>query len=220
MNRETQFGVFISLLLIFSGLTYGQNSCLNYASKFSRFFQIKNTEEKVFYEVGKNYVLEADFDENCELVEIKVVPKSWKSPEFSDENNTVNLSVEEFKGLLGQLNQIRSLGNFISSEKVGVVSNSKTWVWEQYQEAFVERSFTINFENASEIVQIVSFSILFKHKVKGMVDDKIKTDNSNILNRSKIQINGKWYWLSLDDFAKPVIGKKGNFEVFGLAIRN
>lgn len=220
MNRETQFGVFISLLLIFSGLTYGQNGCINYSSKFNQFFQINNTEEKTFYELGKNYFLEAYFNDDCELVEIKVAPKGWKSSEFSDENKTVNLSVKEYKSLLEQLNQIRSLGNFISSEKVGVVSNSKIWVWEQYQEALVERSFTINIENASEKVQIVSFSILFKHIVKGKVDDKIKTDDSNILNRSKIQINGKWYWFSLDNFDKPVIGKKGKFEVFGLAIKN
>jgi|GEM_PF-7001184 len=220
MRKETRFGVLISLLLLFSGLIYGQDSCPSYSSKFNKIFQIKNTGEKVFYEFGENYYLEAYFDENCELVEIKVLPESWKSSEFSDENKTVNLSVEEYKSLLEQFNQIRSLGNFISSEKVGIVTNSKTWSRDQYQEALVDRSFTISSEKEIKEVRIISFSILYMHNVKGEISEKVKTNDSNILNRSKILLNGKWYWSNPDEFDKLRIGEKGTFQVFGLAIKD
>lgn len=216
MNKETNLGILICLFLMFSSFIYGQNDCLSYTSKLAKTFQIQTIEKKNYYGYGGKYLIDAIFNEDCQLVEIKVMPKSWKI-EISEDDEQKNLSFEEYKSLLEKINQIRSIGSFSFADKIGVTSNSKSWLRDHYQEAFIDKSMLFIPENTVTIVQVHSFTILYKHILKGKVTDKINGSDS-FRKRSSIQVNDRWYEFNPNDIGKVNIGEEGVFEVFGLPI--
>lgn len=175
-------------------------------------------EHPYLFEINEEFVLKVDLDKSSEISNMEVLPKYFfesLNPEWKEPDHTVGLSNTDYVNLLSRLAQLKPFGAVISQGKVGAVTNSKLWLLDEYQNAFIQRRLNRTAEDTANSPETMnSFSIYYVRNVEGVVDDKRTTDEFGTAQRFRVKISGCSYLTSKQEFAKA---KKGERAVISAA---
>ena len=170
------------------------------------------------FEVSENYALSLKTDVRCEVASLEIAPKYfWKDsiPQWTEPDHLAGLPEKEYQSVLEKAGKIKAIGSLLDKGSIGVVTNSKLWLTDQYEHAFVVR----RIHSAADRVQgspelIHSFSVYFIRRVEGNVEDKLITELGNF-KRPKVKVDGKWYLTTLAEFNKARLGRRAVLAVAG-----
>jgi hypothetical protein len=175
--------------------------------------------QPLLFEVNKDYLLELQLDRRGEIRKIEVAPRYfWQesNPEWREPGYKVGFLEKEYQETLAKVEQIKRIGSLVDKGTVGVVTNSKLWLTDQYEQAFIVRridSIAEPEQDSSELVH--SFSIYFIRQIQGEVEDKHVANLSDGNKRLRLKIKGHWYLTIPEEFAKAAIGKRTLLYVAG-----
>jgi hypothetical protein len=172
------------------------------------------------FEVNKDYALELQLGQGCEITKIKVAPKYFwerfnhisKEPSYS-----VELSEKDYQDVLRKAEELRRLGPLIRKGTSGSVTNSKLWLLDQYERAFVERgvlSWSAD-QGSSSYGRVHVISIYFLHAMQGKIQDKAYDALLDGSKLPKVKIHGRWYLTTDRDFEKARVGQPASLMAAG-----
>ena len=213
--------ILISAMLALCALRHlvvGQETSSECLQIIDRSFQRVSTAKLIAYEVNRDYFLRAEFEKNCDLVKIDVSPKyfweylnpDWKEPEYR-----VDLLDDQYKQLLAEIDQIKTLGALIRKGQGGEVTNTTLWLRDRYAKAYVQRRIRDVLGEHDEPMRVISFTVYFVRSVDGKVSDKKISGTLTSERQARLKINGRWYWVDETEYEKAVIGRKGIFRAAG-----
>jgi hypothetical protein len=105
--------------------------------------------------------------------------------------------------------QLKPVGAIVSEGKVGAVTNSKLWLLDEYQNAFIQRRLNRTAQDTSSTPETMhSFSIYYIRNIEGLVDAKQTIDEFGTGQRFKVKIDGCSYLTSKLEFAKAKKGER------------
>lgn len=183
-----------------------------------RSFQKVRVRKLIGYEVNSKYLLQAEFQQECELSRIDVSPKHFwghLNPEWKQAGDLVSLPEDEYTQLLSKINQIKPLGALMNKGQVGVVTNATLPLVDRYENGYVERRLYDSVGEQDEPKKLTSFSIYFIRSVEGKVMDKNLIGFADADKRARLKINGRWYWVDEAEYGKAVVGARGVFRAAG-----
>jgi hypothetical protein len=198
----------------------GQRSSSDCLQSTKRLFGAEIQPQLHLFEVNKDYALQLQIVDDCKITKIKVAPKYfweefntvWKEPDYS-----VWLSEKDYPDLLAKVGQIKKIGPLIREGTIGVISNTRLWLWDQYEEAFVERGMKCcsGEQNSGSSGQVWTFSIYFIRSVEGQIEDKTYRTLPDGSKRRHLKIEGRWYLTTTEEFEKARIGERSSLKVAG-----
>jgi hypothetical protein len=185
-----------------------------------RLFGAEIQSKRHLFEVNKQYALELHLSKHCDITKIEVAPKYfweeanplWKEPSYS-----VELSEEDYQDVLAKVERIRRLGSLVRKGTSGSVTNSKLWLWDQYEQAFVERgvlSWSAD-QSSNSFGRVHAISIYFLHRLHGKIQDKTYDTLLDGSKRTKVKIEGRWYLTTDRDFDKARVGQHASLMAAG-----
>lgn len=128
------------------------------------------------------------------------------------------MTSEEFKTLISKLSSIQNIGRSVRSGSLGVFTNFRTDVTDQYENAFI-RSWQSPVLDTSNVTtdRILSFTIYYLHSRQVIVNQKRNFDNV-FRDRSKLHqvgVGDDWYYVSESEFSKTKLKHKTTILVAG-----
>jgi hypothetical protein len=217
--RRLRWMILITLALGAQGqLVSGQTISTQCLSIVDRSFQRVSTEKLNLYEVNSDYFLQAEFQKKCELSKIDISPKyfwDYLNPQWEEPGHLVSLSDDQYTQLLAKIDQIKSLGSLVRRGQVGTVTNATLWLVDMYDKAYVERRLRDSVVEQDQPNKVTSFSVYFIRSVDGKVSDKSRTGLSDTDKRTRLKIDGRWYWVDETEYGKALIGRQGVFRAAG-----
>jgi hypothetical protein len=170
------------------------------------------------FEVNKDYAVNLKTDVRCEVASLEIAPKYfWQEsvPQWKEPDHLVGLPEKEYQSALEKAGKIRAIGSLLDKGAAGVVTNSKLWLTDQYEYAFVVRRIHSTADPVRSSPELVhSFSVYFIRRIEGVVEDKLMTELDGG-KRSKVKIDGKWYLTALAEFNKARLGQRAVLAVAG-----
>jgi hypothetical protein len=166
--------------------------------------------------VNNDYALQLQLTKNCEMVKIEVSPKYfWEgvNPLWKDTGNLAGLSQNEHERILAKIGQVKRIGTLAYKGTSGTVTNSKLWLWDRYEDAFVERGMLSSSGNQTSLIH--SFSVYYLRKLEGKIENRDSKTLSTANQYGKVRIKGRWYLTTVGEFKKAKIGMRGRFRVAG-----
>jgi hypothetical protein len=166
--------------------------------------------------INERYLLERRFDPQCQLLEVHVAKRQvWSDPDHDAAADLNGLQMSEYEDVLSKIGEEHPLGKLIESDKIGFSHRLGTVSWGQYEHALVNRiSFLVDGSSGVERL-IDSFTIYFAHEVKGKLKEKSLFELKETVTRSRLLIDGDWYWSDEDTYSVAVVDREGTFRVFG-----
>ena len=165
------------------------------------------------YELSRDYVLKLRLDKAGDVVSIIVMPKyyfeetrpEWREPEYA-----VGMTNEEYERTFSKVSTMKTTGPLMVRGTSGIVTNSKLWLLDQYQQAFVQRivSRTAAEPRPGTPDMVHSFSVYFTHRIEGKVQNKTSVNQLGIQEQFKLEIKGCWYLTTKKEFDKARIGNR------------
>jgi hypothetical protein len=170
------------------------------------------------YEVTPEYAMEIGLGSNCDVLQIKVSPKYfWEEdvPQWVEPDNAVSLQENQYAEILEKVQRLKLVGSLIerSHDTVYYVTNSKTYHWDRYERAFINRVMHCCPSDTPELM--FSFTIYFPHNVQGKVTDTRPVPLSNDAHIPTVRIGDHWYLASATEFEKAKIGKRVTLNLAG-----
>jgi hypothetical protein len=172
------------------------------------------------YDLNQDYALQLQIVKDCEITNIRVAPKYfweevnpiWKAP-----NEPIWISEKDYSDILAKVGQIKRVGSLICEGTIGVVTNSKLWLWDQHEEAFVERGIQCcsSEQDSGSSRQVWTFSIYFFHRVEGLIEDKRYGTLYDGSKGGGLKIEGRWYKSVAEELEKARIGERASVKVAG-----
>lgn len=171
------------------------------------------------FEISEEYVLRVGLDKAGNVTNLEVLPKyflqdlmaGWKEPD-----HTVGLSNKDYLDLLSKVSQLKPVGAVISEGRVGAVTNSRLWLLDEYQKAFIQRRLNRTAQDTPSTPHTMhSFSIYYIRGLEGRVDEKQAIDEFGTGQRFKIKIDGCWYLTTKLEFTKASKGDRAYVNVAG-----
>lgn len=197
---------------------FSQQRSSQCSSPLDQRFKKLTTEKLTFYEVNRDYVLQAQFQKNCELSRVDVSPRyfwDYLNPKWREPGYLVSLSEDQFREILAKMDQIASLGPLAYEGKIGTVTNATLWLVDKYQNAFLERRLHLIVGQGEDENKVSSFSIYFVRSIEGKVLDKKRVTLPSTDRRSQLKLDGKWYLVDEKEYESAVIGKRKAFRAAG-----
>lgn len=91
--------------------------------------------------------------------------------------------------------------------------NSRTTYWDEYQKAAIERSVFV--KTPKEHYSISWFTLWYLRPVEGNISSK-----ESALLGHKVEIDGKWYWISSEVFDEVVMGNYASTTAAGPLVQS
>lgn len=116
------------------------------------------------FEINRFYVLEARFDGLGRLAQLGVLPKHWFSdnhPEWEESEDVGELTVSEYKSLLGQLESVRSKGRIVKRAKFPVVTSTTARIRDRYERAVLETGDVVDARRAADAPRAIKYFIVY-----------------------------------------------------------
>jgi hypothetical protein len=171
------------------------------------------------FELNNDYVLNLQFTKAGDIIAVLVTPKYYleeSKPEWQEPDHAVSLTNREYQEIFSKLERLRELGPLVSKETTGVVTNSRLWLLDQYQQAFVQRVLYRSAQSTKDTPDLVhAFSVYFIHSVEGVVEDKKLVQQIGINKQAKVKIEGCWYLTTQQEFDKAELGHRASLYVAG-----
>jgi hypothetical protein len=195
-----------------------QYQCIQQLQIAKRLFGDEVQKQLHLFEVNRDYAVNLKTDARCEVASLEIAPKyfweesvvRWKEPDHS-----VGLSEKEYQSILEKAGKIRAIGSLLDKGAVGVVTNSKLWLTDQYEHAFVVRRIHSAADPVRSSPELVhSFSVYFIRRIEGVVGDKLITEFGGGKG-SKVKVDGKWYLTALPEFNKARPGHRAVLAAAG-----
>jgi hypothetical protein len=159
------------------------------------------------FELNKDYILQTAFDRFGQITQTIVVPKYYAEecePSWTEPDYVVGLTEKESREVLARVNEPNNLGSLVSLGKAGIVTNSKLWLVDRYQSAFVQR--VLNYAEDPAANTIHALSVFFIRDVSGTVEDKQLVDQFAMDKQFKLKIDGSWYFATETGFQSARVG--------------
>lgn len=162
------------------------------------------------FELSNDYVLKLQFTKAGDIGGVRVIPKYYleeSKPEWKEPDYPVSLSDKEYKEVFSKLERLQGLGSLVIAGNTGVVTNSRLWLLDQYQHAFVQRVLYRTARSTRDTPDSIhSFSVYFIHTVEGVVEDKKLVQQIGMDKHAKVKIGEYWYLITQQEFNKAELG--------------
>ena len=171
------------------------------------------------FELNKDYVLKLQFGRGGEFIGVSVIPKYYleeAEPQWSEPEYVVGMTGEEYKDLLTKVEKLRGIGPLLHKGSIGIVTNSKLWLLDRYQSAFVRRILNLTIQEPESAPESIhTFSVYFLRKVEGNVEDKQHINQPGMDEQWKLKIAGCWYLVPEQEFNKAESGNIASLYAAG-----
>jgi len=171
------------------------------------------------FEINGEYALQIGVTKLGDVAKVEALPKYFFQdlmPEWKEPDHVVGLSSKDYLDLLSKVSQLKPVGAVISEGKVGAVTNSKLWLLDEYQNAFIQRRINRTAQDTPSTPDTMhSFSVYYVRGVEGLVDEKQTTDEFGSGQRFKIKIGGCSYLTSKSEFTKAKKGERALINAAG-----
>lgn len=171
------------------------------------------------FEINGEYALKIRVTKSGDVTRIEVSPKYFfqeQVPEWKEPDHVVGLANNDYLELLSKVARLKPVGRVISEGKIGAVTNSKLWLLDEYQNAFIQRRLNRTAKDIPNTPDTMhSFSVYYFHGVEGLIEDKQTTDEFGSGYRYKIKIGGCLYLTSKSEFTKAKKGQRALINAAG-----
>lgn len=171
------------------------------------------------FEINRDHALRIDVDKSGGVTNLEILPKYFLQnlmPEWKEPDHTVGLSNKEYLDLFSKVVELKPVGKVVSQGKVGVVANSRLWLLDEYQNAFIQRRLNRTSQDTANTPDTInSFSIYYIRGIEGLVDEKQAVDEFGTGQRFKIKVNGCWYLTTKLEFDKARKGDRALVHAAG-----
>jgi hypothetical protein len=158
------------------------------------------------FAIADNYLAKVEFDKEGCIKDLFVFHKLYLNrcdPDWEPPGQALGLTAEEYREILSRIGAVQKLGALTESIDVGLITNQKSDVIEQYQKAFVERRVFKITDQGDYFTQ--SFHVYFIHGIEGSLDNKQNTDQFGLGKLFKLKIEGDWYYTTKEEFDKAFV---------------
>ncbi len=171
------------------------------------------------FELNKDYVLKLQLGGGGEVVGVSAIPKYYleeTEPQWSEPEYVVGMTAGEYRDVLAKVGKLKSLGPLLHQGSVGVVTNSKLWLLDRYQSAFVQRILNRTARQTGDTPDSIhAFSVYFLRRVEGSVEDKQPPKQIGTDKQWRLKIDGCWYLVPEQEFNKAEPGRRASLYAAG-----
>jgi hypothetical protein len=165
------------------------------------------------YQVDQYFVLQV-FYEDGKLSGIRVAPKYEYEgkPQWMIDKLDI-LTQEEYYKLLCNIQKEKPLGKLVQAGMLGTSSNNITEYLDRYEYGVCYFAETDDNSDKEIKKSYPGFRISYYRKVSGKLMDKLKQGDPGIEYEYRVNINGRWYWTTEDEYSKCRINNKVSIEL-------
>ena len=163
------------------------------------------------YEIDDGFLLRPIFNENKELISIRIAPKYFfeeNHPEWSEPELPPTIPLKMYRQLLPRIQMVERFGNLVHKGRSGITMNVRTSFWDEYSGAIIERAMFR--KTPKEKYEVAWFTIWFFREITGKIDSKEMT-----LVGARVRVDGKWFMVAAKRFGSLVDETRTSLKAAG-----
>jgi hypothetical protein len=169
------------------------------------------------FAVDDVFVLQAIYDKNRQLIEIKVVPKYFfhdTHPEWKEPDAPATMTPLRYGEILTKIQEIKPVGQLRERSHFGVTLNLRVNIHDFYDDGVILRA-TFGFPKGSDSGDVSWFKIFYFREMSGRLEAKAGPTAYGEALDYQVKMNGKWYWTTESSFVSTTVGRFAKIEAAG-----